>query len=232
MYRIRKNTVGVDDHIDPCRSYGICEKLKTAGINIIKGLETMKRTISIVICLFMMMCLFSGCFFDIAGHETYTSTEDYQKAFDLPEIRSEEAREMLFPKSVSNLVVETFYFEWELGIVGSADVEMLLTVKYDSQQFEKEISRLQTLAGGNVVYDELNFSYPAYVLALGYYETSVYALIDEETLTVHYVHVQLTDKWRINFDHSLLPKGYYGFGNVLNADYDVCDYRYQQEIML
>ncbi len=178
-----------------------------------------------VLALFMMLTIvFSGCsFYDIAGHETYTDVADYRAVWDLPEIRFSEYRDELFPKDLAGLDVNEFYADWELGIVGSADFEMLLSVTYTDAAYAQEIKRLKTLGNGKIAYDETYCKYPAYVLAMGYVNTSIYALLDEQAKTIHYVHVQLTDKSRIDFDKDFLPKGYYGFGNVINSNFIVYD---------
>ncbi len=174
--------------------------------------------------LILLSVVLSGCsVYDMAGHETYTDIADYQKVFELSEIRLDNYRDELFPKTLTDLDVKEFYAEWELSFVGSADFEMLLTVTYTDTAYAQEIERLKTLAGGKIVYNKTYCQYPAYVLAMGYINTSVYALLDEQTNTIHYVHVQLTNKSRIDFDKNLLPKGYYGYGSVYNVDFVVED---------
>lgn len=156
----------------------------------------------------------SGAF----GYEKYTDPNDYPKIFDLSEIRYREALE-LFPENVDSLDVKDFYFEWKLGIVGSADIQFLLSVTYDDLQLQEEISRIQSLANEKIVYNTETFQYDAYVLVLGYHCTSYYALIDGNT--VHYVLLQLLDAKDIDIDAALLPSGYEGLGNVKNQSYNV-----------
>ncbi len=182
----------------------------------------MKKSLSLicVIGLLFSLCVCSGCAYDSFGHETYTKVEEYSKVFELPEIRYPDARDDLFPKDVTNLSVQDFYFEWELGIVGSADVEMYLAVSYNEQEFNEEISRLKSLADGKVKFDTENFEYPAYVTVLGHDQTSVYALVEQDKLTIHYVMLQLLNERRIDIGDELLPDGYCEFGEVLGNDYN------------
>lgn len=184
---------------------------------------------ALTICMYIIYALFCVLLiamgivlfnYDIFGHETYTKIEDYETSFELPEIRYYSARYDLFPQNVSDLNVETFYFEWELGVIGSADVETLLTVQYEEDSFSEEISRLQTLANGNVMYDEKRFSLPAYVTLLGEWDTSVYALVDDENLEIHYIYLQLLNKRCIDIPKEFLPSGYYGYGNVWGKSFD------------
>ncbi len=176
----------------------------------------MKRLIltSIILALLLAFCGCSGLF----GYEKYTDTNDYSKIFELSEIRYTEALE-LFPDDIETLNVQDFYFEWKLGIVGSADVQFLLSVMYDDLQLQQEILRIQSLADGKVVYDTESFEHKAYVLLLGYDNTSYYALIDGNT--IHYVLLQLMDKENIDIDTDFLPLGYEDLGDVENTSYSV-----------
>ena len=176
----------------------------------------MRKSVFIAFIL-VLAIIFNGCsgFF---GYEKYTDIKDYGKIFELSEIRYTEAME-LFPKSVEQLEVQAFYFEWALGIVGSADMQFLLSVTYDDVQLQEEIERIRSLADGRIVHDTEFFEYEAYILLLGYYNTSYYALIDGNT--VHYVLLQLCLSEDIDIDGSLIPKGYSDFGDVENASYNV-----------
>ena len=176
----------------------------------------MKKTTFIIILLILSIVLnsCSGWF----GYEKYTDTEDYSKIFELPEIRSRAAL-ALFPQSIENMNVQEFYFEWKLGIVGSADIQFLLSIKYKDDQLQEEITRLRSLADGKIVYDTQNFAYDAYVLVLGYNSTNYYALIDGNT--VHYILLQIIYVKDIVFDRNLLPKGYQELGDVKGISYSL-----------
>ena len=176
----------------------------------------MKKT-SLILILLVLSIAFSGCE-HLFGYEEYTDTKDYSKIFELPEIRSRAAL-ALFPKSIENLNVQEFYFEWKLGIVGSADIQFLLSIKYEDDQLQEEITRLRSLADGKIVYDTQNFAYDAYVLVLGYNATNYYALIDGNT--VHYILLQIIYAKDIVFDRNLLPKGYHELGHVKGISYSL-----------
>lgn len=181
----------------------------------------MKRFSALLITL-VLIALLTACAPDSFGHEIYTDVKDYQKIFELQEMRTYDGElEDLFPESVDNLEVKDFYCEWELGIVGSADVEIHLAVEYPDDELKTETQRLESLADGKLIYDTENFSYPAYVSVLGYMNTSIYALVDEDSSTVHYVFLQLLNEERIDMDKELLPKGYSGFGDVQGTTYNV-----------
>ena len=170
--------------------------------------------ISLVLIILFAFCSCSGFF----GHEKYTDISNYSKIFDLSEIRYAEALE-LFPDDIETLNVQEFYFEWKLGIVGSADIQLLLSVMYDDLQMQQEILRIKSLADGNVVHDTEHFEYEAYALVLGYNNTSYYALVDGNT--IHYVLLQLMDQKDIDIDTDLLPLEYDSLGDVKNTSYNV-----------
>ena len=169
----------------------------------------MKKT-TFMIILLILSILFSGCE-HMFGYEEYTDIKDYSKIFELTEIRYTDAM-VIFPRNVEELNVQNFYFEWDLGPVGSASVEFLLSVKYDEAQLKEELTRLSSLADGKIIHDTRNFAFEAYVLVLGYNSTNYYALIDGNT--VHYVLLQIVYADEIDFDKNLLPKSYVGLGDV------------------
>lgn len=177
----------------------------------------------IALLLVGLMLLLSKCGYDVRGHETYKEIEDYEKAFKLTNIKYFEEAKELFPEDLEGLMALNFYCEWELGLLGDADVEMSLSVQYGEGSIKEELERLKELADGKVVYDTTTFEYPAYVLMLGHEGANWYALVDESSFTIHYVMLQLIDKDRIDISHDFLPKGYYDFGYVKNQSYSVLE---------
>ena len=177
----------------------------------------MKKT-TLIILLLTLSILFSSCE-NMFGYEKYTNINDYSKIFELTEIRYDEDAMVMFPLDVEGLNVQNFYFEWGLDFVGSADVELLLSVKYDNAQLQKEIERLRSLADGKIVHDTQTFAFEAYVLILGYNSTNYYALVDGNT--VHYVMLQIVALDNINIDKNLLPKGYEKLGDVKGFSFNV-----------
>lgn len=178
----------------------------------------MKKLILLILCVILGAGLVYLIGFGSFGHEIYSDPADYGKIFDLTEIRFTEGFE-LFPEDITDLDVQDFYCEWELGIVGSATAEIHLAVSYGEEDFAEEILRLESVGGGDIRMDTENFYCPAYVAVMGYYGTSWYALADEDSMTVHYVLLQIIDKMRIDIDKSLIPHGYYGAGDVMGASY-------------
>lgn len=177
----------------------------------------MKKT-TLIILLLSLSILFSGCE-HMFGYEKYTNINDYSKIFELTEIRYDEDAMVMFPRDVEGVNVQSFYFEWELGLVGSANVEFLLSVKYDNAQLQKEIERLGSLADGKIVHDTQTFAFEAYVLILGYNSTNYYVLVDGNT--VHYVMLQIVALDNIDIDKNLLPKGYEKLGDVKGFSFNV-----------
>jgi len=180
----------------------------------------LKKVLSLILSLFMALLLVA-CADDSFGHETYTKTKDYHKIFDLTEIRYNESAFELFPQKVDGLQVDDFYCEWELGIVGSAKVEILLSVNYQQVDFDNEISRIKALGNGSINYDDANFIFPAYVSVLGYMNTNYYALIDEANTTIHYVLLQLINDEDIDINKNFLPNNYAELGKVEGISYNI-----------
>ncbi len=180
----------------------------------------MLKIIPIVLCfaLALLFCVTIGTTFD---HKTFTDAEDYSKIFELTELRFDEVAMELFPGNVEDLTVADFYCEWEIGIVGSAKVEILLSAKYETADFDAETDRLKALADGKIVYDTQHFQYPAYVSVLGNMNTNYYALVDEENQTVHYLLLQMINAEDVDVDQAYLPAGYGEFGANLELDFNV-----------
>ncbi len=178
----------------------------------------MKRIFAIV--LMIAVCVgCTGC--SLVEHHQYTSVEDYNKIFELTEIRYREEAFELFPQTLEGLSVKEFYFDWLRGFIGSASVQMHLSVAYDSAAFEKELTRLQSLGNGNIVHETDKFQYEAYASVLGWNATNYYALIDKENRMVHYMLLQIVSKEDIAFSHDYIPLGYYESGSVEGADYNI-----------
>ena len=180
----------------------------------------MKKRLSFILSLFMVLLLVA-CADDSFGHETYTKTKDYDKIFDLTEIRYDESAFELFPQNVDDLQVADFYCEWELGVVGSAKVEMILSIHYQQMDFDNEISRIKALGNGSIKYDDTNFKFPAYVSVLGYMNTNYYALVDETNTTIHYVLLQLINDEDIDINQDFLPNNYGELGEIEDISYNI-----------
>jgi len=180
----------------------------------------MKRFIASCLCVLMIFSL-TACYENLFGHERYEKPDDYPKIFDLSEIRYNEEAFELFPETDDHLAVEAFYCEWELGIVGSAKVEILLTVNYSQAEFENELSRIKALGDGGIVYDTERFELPAYISMLGYMNTNYYALVDETNRTVHYVLLQLINTEDIDIPQEFIPDGYGELGHVQNGNFSI-----------
>lgn len=181
----------------------------------------MVKPLSLFLCLLILILLPKACADDSFGHETYTKFDDYNKIFELTELRYDEEAFELFPQNIEGLEVDDFYCEWELGFVGSAKVEMLLSVNYQQSDFDDEISRIKAVGNGKINYDTVNFKFPAYVSVLGYLNTNWYALVDETNTTIHYVLLQLINKDDIDINKDFLPNNYEELGDVKNVSYNI-----------
>ena len=127
------------------------------------------------------------------------------------------------PPLIDNLQVIDFYLHWKLWFVGNSIIEFFLSVQYDETTFESEKERISTIRGNEpIVYDITSFKYPAYVTALGCYgHTSQYALLDEDALVIHYVHLQLMPIEDLKASSDLLPIKYEENGKIKDNNYSI-----------
>lgn len=164
---------------------------------------------------------FSGCY-----HEeiTYNNPSDNSKIADLNEIREKESLS-IFPENIDKNNTDNYYFNWELGIVGSASVEYFCSVKYDENDYNAEIQRLVDFKYAdtqkNLHYDTNTFCFPAYVAVMGYNDTNTYVLVDEKEHTIHYIYISLVPQDRLKLDSTYLPYGYTDYGEVSGQSYSI-----------
>ncbi|MBQ8000066.1 MAG: hypothetical protein IJ298_02475, partial [Ruminococcus sp.] len=183
----------------------------------------MKKLIAVLSIVAVLLGVFAGCAPDSFGHETYTDVADYYKIFELTELREKIRLQELFPEDISDLDVQDFYSEWELGLAGSADYELYLSIQYSDEEFNAEIDRIKNLYHGCILYDTEHFRYPAYALVVGYMDTSVYALVDESNSLIHYVCIQLMNDERLDIPDDLMPIGYHDFGEVEGIEFHITE---------
>lgn len=207
------------------------------------------KLISFLLIVIMVLSC-SSCYHETYGS---TNVSDYDKVFTLGEWRENGGLYLVFPTNadegckevfswycekygfdqaytesiappcVDDLNVTAFHLSVEESFVGSASTELLVSVKYEQDAFEKETQRLSEIKVDRaVLYDEENFSLPAYVFALGHFQTSQYVLVDAENLTLHYIHVQLFRKDELKaVTEEYLPKGYVDLGDVEGQDFTI-----------
>ena len=174
----------------------------------------MKKKICALSLLIILLFSTAGC--KLFGYEKYENLEDYNKILNLSEIRWSVFGFHIFPKTVDNLNVKRLYCEWDLSMVGSATAEIQLTVEYLPEDYYNEITRLCSL-DFTPIYDNEQFTHPAYIFCLGHDQTNWYVVIDKENYTINYCLLQLIATTEIDIDNSLIPKYYQSFGDNSNT---------------
>ena len=186
-----------------------------------EGSKNMKSKFLIVLTVIMMLSAFSGCY-----HKTikYTDISDNSRISDIPEIRDKEFFKIL-PTELENKEVRDYYFNWELGAIGSASVEYRFSIKYAFDDYKNEIKRITDYRyiqnGKKLVFDNKSFSLPAYVADLGYYNTNAYILTDDDECIVHYIYLSLFEKDDLTINKNYLPKGYTDSGDTVGSSYSI-----------
>lgn len=176
-----------------------------------------------LIVLFLTLSIvtfFSGCYNETV---TYKNVSENSRITDLHEIRERRFFDIL-PDDLETKDVSDYYFNWELGFIGSASVEYHYSIKYEPEKYEDEIQRISGYRSDYdkaLQYDDKTFILPAYVAVLGYDDTNAYILTDKENNIIHYVYLSLLQKNKINLDEMYLPEGYTDNGDNENASYSI-----------
>ena len=184
----------------------------------------MRSKFLIILTAIMMFFFFFFCY-----HKTikYTDISDNSRISDIPEIRDKEFFEIL-PTELEDKKVRDYYFNWELGSIGSASVEYRFSIKYALDDYKNEIKRITDYRysqnGKNLVFDNKTFSLPAYVADLGYHNTNAYILTDDDECIIHYIYLSLFEKNDLTINKKYLPEGYTDSGDIDGNSYSIfCD---------
>ena len=165
----------------------------------------MKKTI--ILLLVLILSTFSGCRY-IAYKDYYNDISDYNDIWDLTGFwHGYETQSPLFPESVENLDVKTFFCRYDQQLPLGEGVQLHIEIGYDETALEDEIQRISNLASLN----EKNFNsekFTAYDIRLGKDSCWEYALIDSNDKTIHYIFLHHLPKKAIELEHDLIPDNY------------------------
>lgn len=166
----------------------------------------------ILICLAMIMCFLSGCGYP-AYKTYYKETADYGEIWELTGFRhGYEDKSPLFPDKIDDLNVTSFQCRYDEQLPLGEGVQILLTVNYNDDSFQTELTRIADTALENTE----NFTdsgLTAYVVRLGEDDCWEYALIDEDEKTVHYIFLYSLPAKEIELEKNFLPDNYVDYGN-------------------
>lgn len=176
-----------------------------------------KIQLSIAASLLLISVLLTACCVQYVP-DVYTSPDDYLMATAkcLGDFDSQ-----ILPLSIRGRDVKKFFAKAD-GII----CQMGFEISYTKDDFDFEVERLKRVEEvRKIKYDTDNFNYPAYVGIMGLNNTFEYALIDEDNLSVHYLHfrnITKIDDLRISEEY--LPKTY--TEQLENFDGKFKDYNY------
>ena len=140
----------------------------------------------------------------------YEDAKDYGKCWEKP-IHS---GLLLFPDKINSAATDTeFYYYWR-DTFNFPIAQIHLSCTYEPEDYAQEITRLQSVRKqigthmGQVYFDSCqDFSYPAYVAVSGN-NIWEYALILEESRTIHYIFTEYCSSEDVHFDKSYLPRNF------------------------
>ncbi len=178
--------------------------------------------ITLYIVIVTVLLVFSGCKYI---EKTIDSAEEYSQIFNLSETGLEDSFS-IFPESIDSL--ETVFFKCihtTLLPLGT-DIQIQLTIKYDKQNYDEEIQKLERKCKSSVVYGEnAYFDKPAYAFAWNYQGCFEYAVVNPETREIEYIYLQFVDPEDLFISEDAIPHHYeilYDVGNKMErfiADY-------------
>ncbi|MDD6095825.1 MAG: hypothetical protein PUC29_08795 [Clostridia bacterium] len=173
----------------------------------------MKKT-CLIACILTLCLLVTSCGYTIVDT---SKIEDYATTFDraFQDTELDQPAIMKISTSPSDGEIVQYYAKCIDELPLGERVQILLSVKYNSEAFEKETERISAISQANpVLYDTEHFQYPAYVSSIGYLNACEYVLVDSDNSTLHYVVLQSVLAEDIVFDASYLPSGYTDYGEV------------------
>lgn len=156
---------------------------------------------------FVLLFWFLRAFFLGPEPTIYEGAEHYDKLYE----NRIHSGLMLFPETISPTAENVdFYYFWR-DTFNFPTAEIHLTCSYSAQEYEQEVSRLAATSkqiGPNlqkVYFDNCqDFQYPAYVAVAGN-NLWEYALLLEDSHTIHYIFTEYCSSKNVHFDAAYLP---------------------------
>lgn len=159
-----------------------------------------------LLCLGILVWLIHSFFFGPAP-TIYENANDYEKCWE----KQIHSGLLLFPDKINPAATNTdFYYYWQ-DTFNFPTAQIHLACTYAPKDYTQEVSRIQAVSKqigthtGQVYFDSCtDFSYPAYVAVSGN-NIWEYALLLEESHTIHYIFTEYCSSQDVTFDKSYLP---------------------------
>ncbi len=171
-------------------------------------------------------------FVESAPFENQSGIEGYNKTEILENYGGDiEGGLFVFPNDTDDMIEPTFVSSLKTGFFDT-DGYIILRAKYDKEDYLAEIERLSNIecsvlcsdsTGTKTItqqirYDEESYALPAYITVDGFDYTYEYALVNEETCEIAYVHLSYPEyvNLRDYEEYLKLDKSEYEIEDVLN----------------
>lgn len=180
----------------------------------------MKKYVSLFLALILIICMLSGC-----QPHTTTQAENYGEFFEGDCVIN--FNPDIFPASIDESHCNEYIYSWNKGLMDDS-CQIYLDCTYSNDEFTAEKERINNLNGGmsspyegmewvskiGIVYDELNFKYPAHSFTYVEGRYYSYAFLFEEENRIIYIGLQYCPIDKVEFDHDFLPLNYSDFSHI------------------
>jgi len=170
-----------------------------------KGVKyKMKR---ILLILIVLSVVFIICSCDAYTEVTISDIALYNDIWELPDRRMVDTSK-LFPNSIDKNECIKFNCAYTTMLLGTR-WQIELAIKYDSNSFEAEKSRLSEMCENSIVCGESKyFDSLAFATVWNLNSCFEYALCDEVNCTITYIYLELNYKDDLTIDSAYIPKNY------------------------
>lgn len=181
-----------------------------------------KKSIVFLSITLAIMCILSGC-----KVHTYTDITDYGNFNNGDCVINLNLD--IFPATIDEDICNEYIYSWSRGLMDDS-CQIYLDCTYNKENFNTEKERIENLDGGvyseeytqyvsdsgisGIIYDELSFKTPAYVLTMVEGRQYAYIFLFEEESRIIYIGLQYCPISNVQFDHDFLPLNYSNFSHI------------------
>lgn len=181
-----------------------------------------KKLYLILVFSLAVMCILSGC-----KVHTYTDITDYGNFNNGDCVINLNLD--IFPATIDEDICNEYIYSWSRGLMDDS-CQIYLDCTYNKENFNTEKERIENLDGGvyseeytqyvsdsgisGIIYDELSFKTPAYVLTMVEGRQYAYIFLFEEESRIIYIGLQYCPISYVQFDHDFLPLNYSNFSHI------------------
>ena len=181
-----------------------------------------KKSILFLSIILAVMCILTGC-----KTYTYTDIADYGNFNNSDCVINLNLD--IFPATIDEDICNEYIYSWSRGLMDDG-CQIYLDCTYTNDEFSEEKERIENLSGGiyseeytqrvtdsgisGIIYDELSFKAPAYVLTMVEGRQYAYIFLFEEDNRIIYIGLQYCPINNVQFDHDFLPLNYNNFSHI------------------